>query len=88
VATPRIAVEGRAVRDQAGAPRGEVDVAHEFEQVGVVLDDDRLEAVLKGMAVTAVAPVELARVAAEDALQEPRQAYRSGAPQGVQVVGQ
>jgi hypothetical protein len=71
VSRPRVAVEGGHVRQQAGAHGVEVDIAHEFQEVGVLLHNDRLEPILKEVTVAMVAPVELTSVAAEHALHEP-----------------
>lgn len=87
VPAPRKGTERLAVGNQPGTHGIEVDVANELEEVGFLLDDDGLEAVLKEMAVSPMAAVELAGVTAEDALQDPGNTAVPRSRQEMDVVG-
>jgi len=50
-----------------------VDIAEELEEIGLLLDQDALEAVLEEVTAAAVARVERRDVAAEQALREARE---------------
>jgi hypothetical protein len=61
-----------------------VDVANEFQQVGFLLYEDRLEASLKQMAMSTVSSVEGASIAAQESVEEAGDA--EGAPRPEQEV--
>lgn len=85
MAGPGILIEGVELGDHAGPQGIEVNVAHEFEQVGLVLDEDGLEAALEKVADTAMAGVERGGVTAEQALHGTGEGCRAGAQQEVEV---
>lgn len=65
----------------------EVDVANEFEQIGVFLDEDVLEAILEQVPRPAVDAVEGGGVGAEPALSETGEGEITGAQECVGMVG-
>ena len=88
MSTPRVAVQGAEVPHQPRPHRIEVEVAHEFEQIRLLLTQDGLVAVLEEVPMAMVASVERPRVSGEEAAHDRRQGDGPGAEQEVEVVGE
>ena len=82
VAAPRPVARGR---HHAGPDRVPDDVAGDLEEVGLALDEDRLEAPLEDVSVAPVTPVEVLRVVAVE-LPHPARERRLGRPHQEVVV--
>ncbi len=83
---PSVAVEGGKIRHEPGPQRIEMDVAHQFEQVGILLADDRFVAVLKKVPRALMAAIEIEGIAGEKSAHEGGQPRGAGAEQQVNVV--
>jgi len=64
-----------------------VDVADEFEQISIVLNEDGFEPVLKEVAAAMTAPIEGGCVAGEQALHDAGDGCGTGSGQEMHVVG-
>ena len=84
---PCIAVEGGEIGNQSGPQRIEVDIANQFEEVGIFLADDGFVAVLKEMPGTVVTAIEIDGIACEKSAHEGGEPAMAGAEQQVNVVG-
>jgi len=88
VATPGVAGEMREVSD-APRPEGvQVDVAHEFLEVGILLHHDGLVPVLEEMPVPLVPAVEVPGIPGEEAPHEGGKPVGATPEKKVGVVGQ
>jgi hypothetical protein len=65
-----------------------VDVAREFKQVGLLLDHNRLVAILEEVAAPVVAPIKGPRIAREEGAHGSGERDSPGPHQEVGVVGQ
>ena len=88
VAGPGVPVQRAEIGDDRRPERVQVEVAHEFEEVRLLLHHDGLVAVLEEMARALVAAVEGAGVAGEEAPHAPGERAAPGADQEVGVVGE
>jgi hypothetical protein len=88
VATPGIPVEAAEIGDEPGPQRVEMDIAHQFPEVGVLLDHDGLVAILEEVADALVAAIVGDGIAGEEAAHESRKALRPAAEEQVGMVRQ
>lgn len=80
---PRIVVEIIDTHPQLRAHRIEVDIADEFEKVGLLLNQRAFEAVLEQVTAAAMEAVETRGIGAEPALREAGERKVAGADQCV-----
>ncbi len=84
---PGVAVESGEIRYQTGPQRIKVDVADQFEEIGILLADDRFVPVLKKLARPMMLPVEIEGVAGKESAHEGSQTGLPGQEQQVHMVG-
>ena len=87
VTGPRVVSKGIDGLDEARPQRVEMDVANQGEQVGFVLDENGLEAVLKQVADAAISAVEGDGVTGQQAPQQRGQRHGAGTQEQVEVIG-
>jgi hypothetical protein len=66
--------------------RIQMNVAHEFQQIRILLDQNRFVTVLKQMPPTSVAPVKPHRITGEEPAHRRRKSWRARAQQNVEMV--
>jgi hypothetical protein len=79
VSRPGIAIEGPEVSDEVRAEWVQVEIADQFQEVGVLFHDDGLVPVLEQVSHPLVAAVKGAGVAGEQGAHAPSQRPRFGA---------
>ena len=82
-----IALKCLEVRYQSGPQRVQMDVSNEFEEVGLILADDRFEAPLKEMTGPAVSAVEAPPVTGQQRPHQVAERPSAGAYQKMGMVG-
>jgi hypothetical protein len=87
VSTPWEGLKSPKILNQAAPQRIQVDVAHQLQEVRVVLANNRLESVMEQMPDPAVTPVEVNGVRRHQTPHECREGRPIGADEQVKMVG-
>jgi hypothetical protein len=87
VAAVRIPVKFRHFLNQAGPDRVEMDIPHQFQEVGILFGDDALIAILKEVPFAGVAAVMPNSVSSQQAAHDGGQRHRFRPQKDMHVIG-